>query len=110
MFFNKPQATIANLNDDYIFSGAYQQDLKPITFLRQESLTEELINFLSQYDFTPQELEVIKSHGKVNITQNKHPNRMELHTPKSLDHIRTYERLLFKIYEDLGLVYEMPKR
>lgn len=108
MFFDKPQETIANLNDDYILSGTYKKDLKPITFLQQENLKTELLAFLSRYDFTPQELETVSQHERVNVTRNKHPNRMKLHTEKSLEYIKIYERLLFKIYEDLGFFYELP--
>lgn len=108
MFFNNPLKIIATINDDYILSGAYKKDLKPITFLKQENLTEDLISFLSQYDFTAKELEMIRNYKKINVTKNKTSNRMALHTPKSLDYIQTYERLLFKIYEDLGIFYEAP--
>lgn len=106
MFFNNPVEVIANISDDYILSGVYKKDLKPITFLQQENLTEDLISFLSQYDFTAEELEMIKNHKKVNVTKNKTANRMALHTPKSLAYINTYERLLFRMYEDLGIFYK----
>lgn len=108
IFFNRPLEVIANINDDYIFSGAYKQDLKPITFLQQENLTEELVAFLSQYNFTQEELDIIRNHQRVNVTKSQHANRNSLHTPKSLEYIKTYERLLFKMYEDLGIIYKLP--
>lgn len=79
--------------------------MRPITFLKQESLKDDLTSFLSQYDFTQEELATITNHPKVNVTKNQTLNRQALYTPKSLEYVKTYERLLFKIYEDLGITY-----
>lgn len=64
MFFYDPIKTITNISDDYIFSGAYKKDMKPMTFLQQENLTEGLISFLGQYDFTQEELDIVKKTPK----------------------------------------------
>ena len=109
MFFDNPSDIIANLSDDYIYSGEYKKGLRPITFLKQENLKEELSNYLSQFDFSQQELISIKNHKRVNVTPVKSSDRNTLWTTKALDYIQQDERLLFKILEDLGINYSIPE-
>lgn len=108
MFFYNPNEVFNKLSDDYVFSGAYKKDMPPITFLQQENLRNDLVQFLSQFEFTSKELDSIHLHKKVNVTKNQHPNRNELWTPKTLEYVKTYERYLFKFYEDLGFYYKEP--
>ena len=108
MFFDKPDEVLKNINDNYIDSGEYKKNLKPIIFLRQENLNFDLINLLSKYNFSEKDLRIIENHDKVNVTLGKTMNSNDLWTYKSINYIMEADRYLFKILNDLGIEYYPP--
>lgn len=109
LFFDDPGYALENMNDQYITSGEYRKNMKVSDFLKQENLEEGLINLLSQFNYTQEEMLMVKKHKKVNVTIGKSNNRDALWTTKSLNYIKEREKYLFKMLEDLGIIYSAPK-
>ncbi len=109
MFFKNPQSILEHLTDEYLDSDRIFDDMADIVFLRQESLNDDLSNFLLNIGFTNEETAYVQSRERVNITKASHPNRDILWTPRSLTYIRENERMLFRILESKGIVYKEPQ-
>ena len=111
IFFKNPENVLMNISENYITSeDLYKNDMpENITFLRQENLNEELANYLSSYNFTPYEIEFVRSHKKVNESENKSIDNNTIWTREALLYVAEYERFLFKIFKDLGADYPNPK-
>lgn len=106
MFFKNPDEVIRNLSDEYINSEKVFDDFAGIHFLRQENLNTDLKEFLSQMNFTEQELSVIDGQKKVNVSKRKSPDRSQLLTPEIIERINKKEKIIYRILERQGIVYE----
>jgi hypothetical protein len=109
MFFKNPEKVLLEINDDYIDSDKYLNDMIDITFLRQEFLREDMKNYLRSYGFEENELKIIDGLGIVNETKNKSKNRNALLTPKAIEYINTEERFILKILRQKGIEYSYPQ-
>lgn len=97
------------LNDDYIYSGAYRQDLPDLTLLSTENLNRELYNFLLQNGFSEKEINFVLEEERLRpgSTQRKDDEtRKNYLTNNILKEIRYKERYLYRIYRDFGIDYE----
>ena len=108
-FFNNPKEAFRMLNDDYIYSGAYRQDLPDLTLLSTENLNRELYNFLLQNGFSEKEINFVLEEERLRpgSTQRKDDEtRKNYLTNNILKEIRYKERYLYRIYRDFGIDYE----
>ena len=103
MFLKDPLVIFPGLTQDYFDSKEYLGDLATVHFMKQESLKDDLKLFLSQYNFSNEELEIIKNHRKVNVTK-RIINKEQL-SPKAIEHVRQSENKFFNILSDLGFDY-----
>ena len=109
MFFNDPQKTLININDDYIYSGHYKDDIGNITYIRQEDLNNELIEFLVSQGERRSDLEFINKMKKINVSHLKNAKEDSIWTEKSIQYVQESERYLFTILKDLNIDYTVPK-
>jgi hypothetical protein len=101
-FFNDPESVLNKIDDDYIDNGEFQKDMGSIHFLHQESLREELIQFLEQIGISPQELDFINFLEKANISLKEvNPNNQgEIVDQTIKQTILEREKLIFKIFPE----------
>ena len=102
-YFQKSPQALLQLNDEYITSRSYLNDMTPITFLRQENLTDDLCHFLSAKNYSINELDFIRSHDRVNVSQDDPKKSEPLWTQKAIDEVKQSERYLFEIMEHFGI-------
>lgn len=107
-FFRDPDKAIASLSDPYVESGAFKDDMVNVTFLRQEHLREDLAAFLRRFGFSPEELEICHRYGLVNKTTGGVSDRNTLWTPAALESVKTSERFLLRMLDQLGIHYDPP--
>lgn len=107
-YFRDPLAAFRQLDDDYIESGRYRQDLPPLTLLRTESLNDDLYRFLRAQGWGEDAVGFVRHRASVR-PENTH-RRSDAERASYLDaevsaFIRHKERYLYRIYADLGVDY-----
>ncbi|WP_207426496.1 hypothetical protein [Pedobacter sp. SYSU D00535] len=108
MFFRRPKEIFGKLDERYLSSQDYVNDLGEIHFLRQESLAEDLVALLATEGFTSDEFNFIKNHRKVNKTRQRYVDRTSLWTEKALEYVEENESFLFRILKNKGIDYQRP--
>jgi hypothetical protein len=108
MFFKDPDAAFRRLDDRYIESGQFVEDMGPIQFLRTENLNEELATFLRRYGYPEEDLAFVREHDRVNATRNTSQSRDLLWTEKTLRSVQERESFLFRILAHFGFEYAPP--
>lgn len=108
MFFRNPPSILDNITDEYIDSDRIFEDIAPVTFLKQETLNQDLADYLAGHGFTRKELDFVRARDKINVTPDKTPDAGKLWTQCALDYVRNNERLIFRILEARGIHYNEP--
>jgi len=108
MFFKQPKMALSKMNDDYVNSGEFKNDIGDIKFLRQESLNDDLISFLSDHGFSQKDLDFINHKKKLNTTDYKTDDVNQLWTKNAIDYVSHRERYLLKMLESFGVTYKAP--
>jgi hypothetical protein len=83
--------------------------LANVTFLRQENLNSELVEFLIRKGFSKERTAFIKQHEPMNVTVGRSTNRNRLWTDKALNFVSSTESLLFEVLAEMGISYESPR-
>jgi len=107
-FFKDHKKVLARLNNNYIISGAYKNDICNVTFIKNENLNEELVLFLSKNGFSNEELHLIFNHKKINVSSNI-TNQSIVNEKLLLKYINEKEWILFEILSHLGIYYKKEK-
>jgi len=109
MYATKPRELLSKICRKNIELSEIMSYMPPITFLRQESLRQDLIDFLRGYDFSEDELKIIMEHDRVNVTdtQNSENNRQISRDLKSK--IYQTEEIMIKILRNYGVEYAISK-
>lgn len=98
-YFKDPETIINNLNETYLASDTiFKKDIAKIHFLNQSNLNQDLVNFLSGFDYTLKELDYVKSHKKVNTTNYNIKDKSLYYTPKVIEYMEEYEYFLLNVY------------
>jgi hypothetical protein len=104
MFFQfyakDPQAALGSLTDEYIDSGAYRSDIADVTFLRTESLNQDLYDCLLRYGYGEEEIAFILDAKKIRPPGSRRGEGQrwqDYFTPELEADIRRRERLLYQI-------------
>lgn len=108
MFFKDPDRVLENISDEYLDSDDIFHDLAPIRFLRQEYLNEDLANFLQDKGFSEEEVELVRSRERINVTDSDVKDKVDLWTPDSIDYIRYFDRMIFRIMDKYDIAYSAP--
>lgn len=110
-FFKNPEEVISKLNDDYLKSETrFIKDIAPITFLKQESLNQDLYHFLLEQGFSNKEASLALNHSKVNETKNKSNRREDLLTTKVINYIEEYESFYLHVLRKNNIYYTRPNK
>ena len=73
-----------------------------LSFIKQETLNLDLKKTLTELGYAKKELEIIDKTSKVNVTENKEPERnyLDYYTPKLLEDVLRRDALIFKIFPE----------
>ncbi|GGW86985.1 sulfotransferase family 2 domain-containing protein [Alteromonas halophila] len=107
MFFNNPESTLEKVDDKYLENQQYLKDVPAITFLRQETLNEDLAEFLIQKGFSADDVNFILNMKKINTT-NSEKVAGAVWTPKTLSYVKHKEKAMFDIFREKGINYDSP--
>ena len=101
-YFKDPQAVLNKIDDNYIESKQYVNDIAPVMFIHQENLRKELMQFLIQLGIPAHEVEFIESMQKVNVTErNLLPsNKGTVIDDRVKKKIREREMLIFSLFQE----------
>ncbi len=111
-FLKNPTEVIPVIDDDYIFSGKYIEQMPEIEFLRTDQLNEDLYAYLLKKGYPARFLEFIKNSAKVrpeNTARSTDEKRKTFYTETLINKVQHKERLLLKICEDFGCSFERPR-
>jgi len=109
MFFKDPFGILPVLDDDYLDSDRFLDDMAPVSFLRTEQLNADLHSFLLNNGFSGEEAGLVVEHEKVRVTERRNRDSAELWTDDIIHRVQRTERLLFRVLEQHGLTYEAPE-
>ncbi|WP_299334741.1 sulfotransferase domain-containing protein [uncultured Psychroserpens sp.] len=100
-FFKEPFKILRNIDDAYMNSDQYKEDMAPIKFLKQSHLNEDIFKFLKSNGFKEKDIEPILNAPKINNSTPIGKSRDDYFTPDLYDLVNNKERFLFKILNDL---------
>ncbi len=109
MFLRDPLNTFPKMTQSYFDSKRYLDDMPQVYFMQQENLKNDLRAFLSQYDFSKEELDIISKHEKVNVTKRSFSQSENYLTKEAIEHVTRSEEKFITILSDLGFDYFPPK-
>jgi hypothetical protein len=95
-----PKAVLASLTDEYIDSGAYRSDIADVTFLKTESLNQDLHDCLVRYGYLEKDIAFILDEKKIRPPRSRRADAQrwqDYFTPELEADIRRRERLLYRI-------------
>lgn len=107
-FFRDPLQSFRNLSDEYIYSGAYRNDMPDLTLLRSEQLNNELRFYLVRCGFNDNELAFINRKQPVRpdrtdrLSDEQRKGYLSDEIVKMIHH---RERYLYRMYADFGIQY-----
>lgn len=111
-YFFDPISALTKIDDEYIYSGAYKQDMPKIKFLRTEYLNDDLFLYLSSLGFDNEDLLFIKKESQLrpgNTERSSDIDRAAYWTSELIETRLHKERYLFRMLEDHGIVYSPPE-
>lgn len=101
-FARDPNATLAELTDASIESGAFASELPPIHWLRHECLVDDLSSFLSDMGYPNRQIDRVRRHRRVNISQQRDGRHWRTYYSPEQEALKRYrERALFKLFPEL---------
>ncbi|MBD1580678.1 sulfotransferase family 2 domain-containing protein [Pseudoalteromonas sp. S16_S37] len=99
-FYRDAKEVYAELDEQSIQSGAYQQAEYPVTFLHTESLNQQLVDFLKQQNLAPSRVEFILEQDKLQPKEGTKRPAQDTWQPYFHSELATFvrnrERLLFQ--------------
>ena len=102
-FARDPNATLAELTDARIDTGAFASDLPPIHWLRHHRLIDDLSEFLQTMGYPSRQIDRVRRHRPVNVSQqrgDRHWRTFYNHEQEELKRFR--ERALFKLFPEFA--------
>lgn len=108
MFFTDPGRVLGNMDEQYLDSNCFLEDMPEISFLRTEHLGQDLHAFLKEHRFSEAEIAFVPDHQRINVTQPSYEKKSTSWTPATLSFVHERERLLFRILDHRGFQYEQP--
>ena len=101
-FFREPERTLKLIDEDYIETRRYLDDMADVVFLHQEDLNNELCDFLLHMGYAEADVGFIRNAERVNVTPRAGGQyRWEQLCPEDLqEDILNKDRLIFDIFPE----------
>jgi hypothetical protein len=99
MFFKDPGETFRSLNDEYVNSDRYKEDMPEIIFLRMENLNRDLYHILLKFGYAVEDISFILNAEKIHI---KSTTKLweEYYTEDLIQYVSYKERFLFRLFPE----------
>jgi len=108
MFFKDPEAVLRRLDQEYMESERFVEDMAPIQFLQTENLNTGLSTLLQRYGYSEEEVAFVRAHERVNVTSASNGEEFPVLTEQALRFVHEQERFLLRILAHLGFHYSPP--
>jgi hypothetical protein len=102
-YCRKPRSVLRKLDLEYIRSGAHLDDLCPQRFFHQDQLSEELAAFLKDGSYRGDEVETVRTAGRVDPPEGARPAHDDwnsYYTPDLKSRVRDLDRFLFAMFPE----------
>lgn len=101
-YFPNPADLLGRIDDAWIDSDAWKDEMPPITFLRQDSLSADLRDFLARMGIKEKWLQIVDQAERVNVTRRDEDEKdfNAFYSPELLDETLRRDRLLFRIFPE----------
>lgn len=107
MYFKDPRKVFNKIDEDYINSEAYKDDMPNINFLRTENLNVDLYHALLSLGYNEEDIAFILDEGKIlpgGGRRRTDQDWKKYYTPELLNYVRRKERFLFKLFPEYDRV------
>ena len=102
-YFRDPPKALSELDEVYVASRKYEDDMCDVHFIRTDQLNSELYQFLLSVGYQREDIEFILGLGKI-VYRGKGRSAEQkwekYYTPELKQFVRTRERLLFKMFPE----------
>ena len=100
LFFKDPAEVFRKIDDNYIESESFREDMVDIHFIRQESLREDFKQFLQDMDYSQDECALVESFLRQNVAVRDRSERKmhKFYTAELTDKVLQRDALLFKLF------------
>jgi len=98
MFCKDHKTMLKKVHKNFTSDSSLSKHFPKITFLRQENLNEDLIDFLSRHGFSMNQLDFIRTSSKQNVSV--YDSYKKYLTPEAVDFILEKEWFLFKMFPE----------
>ncbi|SMM98395.1 hypothetical protein SPONN_2294 [uncultured Candidatus Thioglobus sp.] len=96
-YFAQPEKVLKKIDNHYIESEQFKNDMSDISFLQQENLNQDLGNFLAEKGIPSKKLAFLKDAKKINVALGD-KDFWQFYTPKLIEQVLERDKLLFKIF------------
>lgn len=102
-FHPSPDRVIRNLTKEYLESQSYRDELGKVTFLHTENLTSELMDYLKEVGYSPDDYQQVAEVGRKNVNRGnwQHPDGIaQYYDEELIRRVRYIDRLLFDLFPE----------
>jgi Sulfotransferase domain len=107
MFFRNPRRTLTRIDEEFIDSGAYKQEIPKLHLLRTESLNQDLYDYLITMGYPSRDIEFIINRKKIQPPEGTRRTAdrkwQDYYSPELMQRVYRKEKLLLKIFADFGV-------
>lgn len=100
-FFKDPFKILNEIDEEYINSDRFKNDIADISFLNQNNLNQELYEFLTANGYNKNEVQFILNEQKMNTSRPEGKNKDDYFSEELYDMVHKKDKLLFKILEHI---------
>lgn len=112
MFFCNPYDVLSKIDEEYINSDRYKDDIPDLRLLKTENINNDLYHFLEKMGYPKRHINFILKQPKIYPPGGlERADQEDWHSYYSESEIKSIwwkERFLFKIYSEFGINYPIP--
>ena len=106
-FFKDHKKIIENLDEAYLNSNRYKEDMADILFLHTENVNHELHDFLLRLHYRKKDLYFINAAERKNVTADrKEKNWKKYYTKDLFDFVKFKERFILRLFPEYDKEYD----
>ena len=102
-YFKNPFNVLQNINEEYMLSDNYKEDISKVFFLDQKNLNKELYEFLIKMNYKKNEISFILDSQKENVSVSDERQTGSYYTKELIDMVNLKDSFLLKILNDYKL-------
>lgn len=101
-YFKDPAEVFAKIDNSYIESGDFREDMADVEFLHQEDLTREFTHFLGRMGYSNAESEIAQNLKRQNVSDRSKSEQsaVQFYTDELKQRVLEQDALLFKLFPE----------